>query len=106
MIARNKTLDLQPGDLFKVFLKDIVDLTHPLVRLAGQVDWKQFEAALAPAVADKEGRLSGDGKRDLATCQFAREYEDSRDSAEKGRFTNEIRVKRAEIFDARETFLR
>ena len=60
MMTRNKTLEPQQGDLFKVFLKDIVDLNHPLVRLAGQVDWNQFEEALAPAFADEEGRPSAD----------------------------------------------
>ena len=47
MMTRNKTLEPQQGDLFTVFLRDIVDLNHPLVRLAGQVDWNQFEEALA-----------------------------------------------------------
>jgi IS5 family transposase len=60
MMTRNKTTDPQQADLFKVFLKDIVDLSHPLVRLADQVDWKQFEEALAPAFADEDGRPSVD----------------------------------------------
>lgn len=60
MMTRNKAADLQQGDLFKVFLKNIVDVKHPLVRLAGQVDWKHFEAALAPAFADEAGRPSAD----------------------------------------------
>ena len=56
MMTRNKTWEPQQGDLSKVFLKDIVDLNHPLVRLAGQVDRNKFEEALAPAFADEEGQ--------------------------------------------------
>jgi len=41
--------------LFKVFLKDIVNLNHPLLRLAGNVDWNQFKEVLAPAFADEKG---------------------------------------------------
>ena len=60
MMRRNKTHGPQQGDLFKVFLKDLVDVNHPLVRLAGQVDWNQFEEALASAFADQEGRPATD----------------------------------------------
>ena len=60
MMRRNKTHGPQQGDLFKVFLKDLVDVNHPLVRLAGQVDWNQFEEALASAFADQEGRPAAD----------------------------------------------
>ena len=60
MMRRNKTQGPQQGDLFKVFLKDLVDVNHPLVRLAGQVDWNQFEEALASAFADQEGRPATD----------------------------------------------
>lgn len=60
MMTRNKTSDPQQADLFKVFLKDILDLSRPLVRLADQVDWPQFEEALAPAFADDQGRPSTD----------------------------------------------
>ena len=60
MMRRNKTQGPQQGDLFKVFLKDLVDVNHPLVRMAGQVDWNQFEEALASAFADQEGRPATD----------------------------------------------
>lgn len=60
MMRRNKAQAPQQGDLFKVFLRDLVDPAHPLVRLAGQVDWNQFEEALATAFADEEGRPSAD----------------------------------------------
>jgi len=55
MMIRNKALEPQQGDLFEVLLKDIVNLNHPRARLAGKVDWNQFEEALAPAFADEEG---------------------------------------------------
>ena len=35
MMTRNKASEPHQGDLFKVFLKDLVDLAYPLVRLAG-----------------------------------------------------------------------
>ena len=60
MMTRNKTSTPHQGDLFKIFLRDLVDPAHPLVRLAGQVDWKQFEEALAPVFADEQGRPSAD----------------------------------------------
>lgn len=56
MTKCNNTSGHQQGNLFKVFLRDIVDPFHPVVRLAGQVNWKQFEDALAPVFADEEGR--------------------------------------------------
>jgi IS5 family transposase len=60
MMTRNTTQEPKQGNLFKVFLKDIVNLNHPLARLAGEVDWNQFEEALAPVFADEEGRPSAD----------------------------------------------
>lgn len=60
MMTRNKTSEPHQGDLFKVFLRDLVDPAHPMVRLADQVDWKQFEEALAPVFADEQGRPSAD----------------------------------------------
>ena len=60
MMTRNMSLGPQQDDLFKVFLKDLVDAAHPMVRLAGQMDWRQFEAALAPVFADEQGRPSVD----------------------------------------------
>ena len=60
MMTRNKTSNAHQGDLFKVFLRDLVDPEHPMVRLAEQVDWKQFEEALAPVFADEQGRPSAD----------------------------------------------
>ena len=62
MMTRSKTSEPHQGDLFKVFLRDLVDPIHPMVRLADQVDWKQFEAALAPVVAvnmDVRRQMSG-----------------------------------------------
>ncbi len=60
MMTRNKSLGPHQDDLFKVFLSDLVDAAHPMVRLASQVDWRQFEEALAPVFADEPGRPSVD----------------------------------------------
>ena len=60
MMTRNTASEPRQDDLFKVFLKDLVDLAHPLVRLAEQVAWKQFEEALAAVFADEQGRPSAD----------------------------------------------
>jgi IS5 family transposase len=35
-------------DLFRTRLQNIIDLKHPLVRLAHETDWSFFEAAIAP----------------------------------------------------------
>ena len=48
------------GDLFKLHLRDLVNPSHPMVRLADKVDWKQFEDAMAPVFADGQGRPSAD----------------------------------------------
>ena len=60
MMTRNKTSDPHQGDLFKVYLRDLINPSHPMVRLADQVDWKQFEDAMAPVFADGQGRPSAD----------------------------------------------
>ena len=58
MMTRKQTTDPHPGDLFTVYLRDLVNPSHPMVRLADQVDWKQFEDAMAPVFADGQGRPS------------------------------------------------
>ncbi len=42
-------------DLFRARLENLVDLRHPLVRLAGLIDWGRFEAEF--------GTLHTDGGR-------------------------------------------
>jgi hypothetical protein len=35
-------------DLFRMRLENIVDLKHPLVRLAHETDWRFYEAVIEP----------------------------------------------------------
>jgi IS5 family transposase len=46
--------DLQ-GDLFKVELEAIIDPEHPLVKLAGQIDWAFFERQLGANFCETNG---------------------------------------------------
>ena len=39
-------------DLFRNRLDNIIDLEHPLVRLAHETDWAFFEAAIEPLYAE------------------------------------------------------
>lgn len=40
--------DARPLDLFQAQFEQILNLDHPLVVLAGQIDWSRFEVALEP----------------------------------------------------------
>src|SRR5450631_2772740 len=42
-------------DLFRARLDQIVDMTHPLAKLAGTVDWKFLETRFGAAYTDKPG---------------------------------------------------
>lgn len=44
------------NELFRVELKHLLDLSHPLVRLTGVVDWAKFDAAFEPLFDDQTGR--------------------------------------------------
>jgi IS5 family transposase len=48
----------EQGRLFNTFLKDIIDLNHPMVRLADSIDWGSFEKVLAPSFCEESGRPS------------------------------------------------
>lgn len=39
-------------DLFRMRLENLIDLKHPLVRLAHETDWRFFEAAIEPLYAE------------------------------------------------------
>jgi IS5 family transposase len=43
-------------DMFKVELEDLVDTKHPLVKLAGQIPWADFDEALEPLWCPDRGR--------------------------------------------------
>jgi len=54
---RPKPLDPRPvDDLFRARLSTQLDARHPLVRLAGLIDWKGLEAAFAPLYHETAGR--------------------------------------------------
>lgn len=44
------------GDLFQVELIDLVDMRHPLVILAGQIPWNDFDEAFQPLYCPDNGR--------------------------------------------------
>jgi IS5 family transposase len=46
---------VQP-ELFRSALVNMVDPKHPLVRLAGLIDWDRFRTALGPLSRDGVGR--------------------------------------------------
>ena len=43
-------------DLFRVELKKIIDLSHPLVKLADAVDWDRWEKTLETSYSPNKGR--------------------------------------------------
>jgi IS5 family transposase len=54
---RPKQPETEPQeDLFRARLANLVDPRHPLVRLAGLIDWGRFEAAFGPLYTDAIGR--------------------------------------------------
>jgi IS5 family transposase len=54
---RPKPPETEPQDaLFRARLVNLVDPRHPLVRLAGLVEWGRFEAAFGPLYTDGIGR--------------------------------------------------
>src|SRR5919112_3800978 len=54
---RPKQPEAEPQeDLFRARLQNLVDPRHPLVRLAGLIDWGRFETEFGPLYADAIGR--------------------------------------------------
>lgn len=47
--------DARPLDLFQAQFEQILNLDHPLVVLAGQIDWSRFEVALEPCFDPEVG---------------------------------------------------
>lgn len=56
MKPRKSASEDPQGDLFKSELRYLVDGRHPLVKLAAEVDWVQFEATFGLTYDDKVGR--------------------------------------------------
>ena len=46
----------EPDDLFRARLSQQLDLKHPLVRLAGLIDWEGLESAFGPLYHERAGR--------------------------------------------------
>src|ERR671929_2327912 len=54
---RSKQPKTEPQeDLFRARLENLVDLRHPLVRLAKLIDWRRFEAEFGPLYTEASGR--------------------------------------------------
>lgn len=60
MIGRNPDHDQPQIDLFRIELERLLDLQHPMVRLARHIDWTAFEKAFADMWHDSNGRPSID----------------------------------------------
>ena len=51
-----KSFPSEQPELFRSALVNLVDRRHPLVRLAGLIDWERFAAAFGPLYRDGVGR--------------------------------------------------
>lgn len=58
MIAKKETPESGQRHLYKPFLKEIVWLGHPLVKLADAIDWDSFYDGIIPAFSVDKGRTS------------------------------------------------
>ena len=56
-----KRTDAQP-DLFDRSLFGLINMNHPLVKLAGQFDWESLRREVAPSFCDDNGRPSADSR--------------------------------------------
>jgi IS5 family transposase len=59
MMTRSETgIRPEQGRLFNPFLRDMINRSHPMARLADSIDWSNFEDALAPSFCEGNGRPS------------------------------------------------
>ena len=56
-----KRTDAQP-DLFDRSLFGLINMNHPLVKLAGQFDWESLRGEVAPSFCDDNGRPGADSR--------------------------------------------
>ena len=56
MRPKKRRKGLVQSSLIKVLLKDIISDDHPLVKLAGMVEWEVFEEKLGPTFCEDNGR--------------------------------------------------
>ena len=55
-MRRKERRDSGQNDLFKARLDQIVDMDHPLVKLAGTIDWRFLEERFGAVYWDKPGQ--------------------------------------------------
>src|SRR5256885_703904 len=56
MKPKNSPCEERQGDLFKIELSALVDATHPLVKLAGQVAWARLDETFGALFCEDNGR--------------------------------------------------
>lgn len=56
MIPKRTSETISQGDLFRSKLEQILDHSHPLYRLAGQIQWSVFEEAFGSLYVEDNGR--------------------------------------------------
>ena len=44
------------GELFRVELTEVINLDHPLVRLADEIDWRRFDEVFGASYSEDSGR--------------------------------------------------
>ena len=55
MKPRPSRCEDRQGDLFKIELEAIVDVGHPMIRLAGRVNWERLEEAFGALYCPDNG---------------------------------------------------
>lgn len=51
-----KKPSLSEFEMFRMWLANMIDLDHPLVKLAQKIDWERFDAASGRFYHEKKGR--------------------------------------------------
>ena len=67
-------------DFFQTELKSIINLSHPLVKLAEEFNWDEFEQQLQPTYAPVMG-APGINARLMGALRFLKHQQDSSDEA-------------------------
>ena len=53
---RPKKPGLSEFELFRMLLTNMINLNHPLVKVANEIDWTRFDAAFGKFYHEKKGR--------------------------------------------------
>ncbi len=56
MKPRKPSSEDPQGHLYRIELSQLIDLEHPLAKLAAVVDWSRFDEAFAPLYDPGQGR--------------------------------------------------